>query len=97
MRRDRVSRKIGPARSRMGVGAQRAELRSPEGSDPLMIATRRIPIPAMCFGEESVARSADPGTTPQHGLMLRMAGPGGHRFAQQATARSSFATRDGAT
>jgi len=97
MRRDRVSRKIGPARSRMGMGAQRAELRSPEGPDPLMVATCRVAIPRMCFGEQRVARSADPGTTPQHGLMLRRAGPGGHRFAQQATARSSFATRDGAT
>src|SRR5437773_11493156 len=96
MRRDRVSRKIGPARSRMGVGAQRAELRSPEGSDPLMIATRRIPIPAMCFGAESVARSAAPGPTPQHRLLLRIAGPGGHRLAQHATARSSFVTRGGA-
>ena len=97
MRRDRVSRKIGPARSRMGIGAQRAGLRSPEGPDPLVVATRRLPMPGTRFGEESVARSADPETTPQHGLMLRMAGPGGHRFAQQATARSSFATRDGAT
>jgi len=96
MRRDRVSKKIGPARSRMGVGAQRAGRRSPEGPDPLM-ATCRAALPGMCFGEESVARSADPGTTPQHGLMPRIAWPGGHRFAQQATARSSFATSDGAT
>jgi len=97
MRRDRVSRKIGPARSRMGVGAQRAGLRSPAGPGPLRVATCRAAIPGMCLGQERVARSADPGTTPQHGLMLRIAGPRGHTFAQQATARSSFAKRDGAT